>query len=310
VSGRIPAAIRTDFYRARRLAWWTIGWMASIILVTGLVMGSSQAMRTAWIEDMLSLIPAAVLLIATRYERRKPNRLFGYGYDRVHSLAFAVAASALLFFGAFLLFESVMTLARREHVTIPPVELFGDEIWMGWLMVAALIYSVVPPFILGRMKLPIARRLHDEVLHTDAMMQKADWMTGLAGAGGVIGVGFGLWWADAAAAAMISLSILHDGFTALRIAAAELVDGAPRKLGSSEMAEDAAALKEALERRYPGARVRMRESGRYIIAQVCGARPEEHLDIMQIWPGNPEDCWRLSLLSFVPPGEMEARRGP
>jgi hypothetical protein len=38
----------------------------------------------------------------------------------------------------------------------------------------ALTYSIVPPVILGRMKLPLAKRLQDKVLHTDAMMQKAD----------------------------------------------------------------------------------------------------------------------------------------
>ena len=27
-------------------------------------------------------------------------------------------------------------------------------------------------------------------------MQKADWMTGVAGIVGIIGVGFGFWWAD------------------------------------------------------------------------------------------------------------------
>ena len=80
------------------------------------------------------------------------------------------------------------------------------------------------------MKQPIARRLEDEVLDTDAMMQKADWMTGLAGMAGIIGVGFGLWWTDAAAAALISISILKDGVTSLRVATAELTDGAPRRL--------------------------------------------------------------------------------
>ena len=121
----------------------------------------------------------------------------------------------------------------REHVTIPSVHLFGQQVWLGWLMIAALAYSVVPPLILGRMKLPVAGALHDEVLHTDAMMQKADWMTGLAGIAGVIGIGFGYWWADAVAAALISFSILHDGITALRVAAAELADGVPRELGSA-----------------------------------------------------------------------------
>ena len=52
-----------------------------------------------------------------------------------------------------------------------PDLLFGYKVWLGWID-AALLYSVVPPVILGRMKMPIAERLVDGA-HTDAMMQRA-----------------------------------------------------------------------------------------------------------------------------------------
>lgn len=295
-----PPPIAADIARARRLAWWTIGWMASIILVMWAAMGSSQAMRTALFEDILSLVPAIVLLVALRFEQRAPTRLFRHGFGRVHSLAFLISAVALIAMGAFLLLESAMTLLAAEHVTIAPVTLFGTDIWLGWLMLGALLYSVVPPLLLGRLKLPIAERLHDEVLHTDALMQKADWMTGLAGAAGVIGLGFGLWWADAAAAMIISFSILLDGITAIRIATAELVDGVPRALGKDEMAEDARRLHDRLAREYPNADIRLRESGRYILAQIHGVTPTEPVNPGALWPGPPERRWRLAGISFVP----------
>lgn len=303
----VPKEIEADLARARRLAWWTIAWMTSIIVVMFLAMGSSQAMRTAFIEDLLSIIPSVVLLVALKLERKEPTKLFPHGYDRAHSIAFLIAATALTIMGASLLFEAVRTLLLREHVTIPSVVLFGQQIWLGWVMVAALLYSVVPPLILGRMKLPVARRAHDEVLHTDALMQKADWMTGLAGVGGVIGIGLGYWWADAAAAAVISLSILQDGVGALRIAAAELADGAPRALGSTEIAPDAEALWKELQLRWPDAEVRVRESGRYILAEVRGVLPpSQPVDLESLWPCEPERRWRFAELAFVPP-EPDAR---
>ena len=305
MSRPVPPAIETDLAKARRLAWWTLAWMSSILVVMWLAMGSSQAMKTAFVEDLLSMVPAIVLLIATYFERREPTPKFAFGFDRMHSLAFLVSAVALTIMGATLLFEAVHTLIKAEHVTVPPVTIFGHHIWLGWLMIAALLYSVVPPFILGRMKLPVARRLHDEVLHTDAMMQKADWMTGLAGVAGVLGIAFGLWWADAAAAGIISFSILKDGVTALRISAAELADGTPRALGKAEIAEDAAALTAALEARWPGAEVRLRESGRYLLAQVRGVSGAETVDLETLWPGEPERSWRFAELAFVPPGDAE-----
>lgn len=303
----VPKEIEADLAHANRLAWWTLAWMSSIIVLMFLVMGSSQAMRTAFIEDLLSIVPSMVLLIALRLERKEPTKLFPYGYDRAHSIAFLIAATALAIMGTALLFESLRTLLMREHVTIPSVFLFGQQIWLGWLMVAALLYSVIPPFILGRLKLPVARRLNDEVLHTDALMQKADWMTGLAGIAGVIGIGLGYWWADAAAAAVISLSILQDGFGALRKAAAELADGAPRALGSSDIAPDADALCKELKLRWPEAEIRVRESGRYILAQVRGIHPPAGgVDLDSLWPCGPERRWRFAELEFVPP-EPDAR---
>jgi cobalt-zinc-cadmium efflux system protein len=307
VTEPVPHEIERDLRTARRLAWWTIGWMASITAIMFLVISSSQAMKTAFIEDVLSVVPSVVLLIALKLERKNRTPLFPYGYNRFHSLAFLVAAVALAGVGATLLIESVITLAMREHITIPSVHLFGQQVWMGWLMIAALAYSVVPPLILGRMKLPVAERAHDTVLHTDAKMQKADWMTGLAGIAGILGVGLGFWWADAAAAAFISFEILRDGIKALRIAGAELADGAPRALGSTEMAEDAKALAGALRKRWPQADVRLRESGRYLLAQVRGVQPPAGpLCLKELWPCEPERAWRFAQLSFVPP-EPDAR---
>ena len=307
MSRPVPKEIEADLRKARRLAWWTIVWIGSIVIVMGLVMGSSQAMKTAWIEDILSMVPAIVLLFSLRLERKEPTALFHHGFDRSHSLAFLIAAVALTAVGAVLLIESTITLSMAEHVTIPSIHLFGHQVWLGWLMIGALAYSAVPPLLLGRMKLPLAERTHDAVLHTDAKMQKADWMTGLAGIGGILGIGLGFWWADAAAAAVIALSILSDGVTALRIATSELVDGAPRQLGSPKMAKDAHALLEELQRRYPGADVRLREAGRYVLAQVRDVPPpQEPVNLEAIWPGHPERAWRFAELSFAPP-EPHAR---
>ena len=297
----IPAEIEADIRRAVRLEYWTIAWMASIIVLIGLAMGSSQAMKTAWIEDILSLVPALVFLLALHFERKPPTERFPYGYHRVNSLAFLVSAVALAVMGTVLLVEAALSLIMAEHVTIPPVDMFGEDVWLGWLMVAALAYSVVPPVILGRMKLPLARRLQDEVLHTDALMQKADWMTGLAGIAGIVGIGLGYWWADGVAAGIISFSILRDGLTSLSIAVAELADGAPRELGSTRLDPEARALKARLGELYPGAQVRLRESGRFIQAQVCGAASPERIDLDAVWPGPPERSWRFAQLSFAPP---------
>lgn len=296
-----PVEIVGDLRKAKRLEWWTLAGMASVIVVMGLAMGQSQAMKTAFVEDLLSLVPAATFLIAAKLEPRPPTERYPFGFVRVNSLAFFISAVVLTVLGALLLFEGLSTLAKGEHITIPPIELFGRQVWLGWVMIAALAYSVLVPVVLGRLKLPVAKRLQDKVLHTDADMQKADWQTGVAGIVGVLGVGLGLWWADAAAAALIALSILKDGFKNMRSAAAELLDSVPRALETPNMAADARRLRERLEARFPDAHVRLRESGRYILANVGGVAPPDDLPPLHEWMGQDEG-WRLAQLSFTPEG--------
>jgi divalent metal cation (Fe/Co/Zn/Cd) transporter len=285
--------------RAVRLEWWNIGWTISIIVVMGLAMGSSQTMKTAWVEDTLGLIPPIVFLIAVRFEKRKPSRLFPFGFDRVHSLSFLIAAVALALVGATLLWDAGSSLYAREHATVASVRILGRDVWLGWIMLAAQIYSIIPPYLIARKELPLSRRLQDEVLHTDALMNKANWLTGAAGLFGIIGLGLGWWWADSTAAAIISLDIILDGWRALKIATAELVDGAPRGLGEADMDSEARQLLETLQSRYPDASIRVRETGRYLHAEVRGARTGEEEELSAFWPGDPERRWRLVQVAFV-----------
>lgn len=290
---RLPPAIQGDLLKARRLEIVTIVVLSISVVIVGLTMGSSQAMKTAWVEDLLSLVPPAVFLFSTWLERQEANPRFPFGYERCHSIAFLVAAVALVSMGGFLLWESIVTLWRGERPSIGSVSVFGNEIWQGWLMIGALAITGIPPVFLGRLKRPLAERLADKVLFTDALMNKGDWMTGLAGIAGILGIGFGYWWADAAAAGLIAFSILHDGLGAGRIAIVELADGAPRELPSAEMSKEALRICDLL-RRAPGVDgVRMRETGRlFEVAIIPGDPPPSMADLEALL----ESEWRVGSL--------------
>ena len=117
-----------------RLEWLTIGLLVVSATLIYLVMGQSQAMQAALLDDLLSFLPPIAFLVAARVIRIGANRRFP----------------------------------------------FGQEIWAGWLMVAAMAATAVLPVILGRRKLTLAKTLHDKVLYADADMAKADWQTALA----------------------------------------------------------------------------------------------------------------------------------
>jgi hypothetical protein len=46
--------------------------------------------------------------------------------------------------GGFILYDSAMVLVRFEHPAIGLIELFGQQVWLGWLMIGALLYSGLP----------------------------------------------------------------------------------------------------------------------------------------------------------------------
>ena len=137
--------------KAVRLEWISILYLLSAIVLLYFTLGSSQAMKAAWVEDILGLPPPIAFLVASRVRNREPNDKFPYGYHRATAIAYLCASVALLALGAFILYDSVSKLLRFEHPPIDLVKPFGDRpVWLGWLMLGALAYSAVPQVFLGR----------------------------------------------------------------------------------------------------------------------------------------------------------------
>jgi len=210
--------------RAIRLEWITIGFLVVTVVLVFLVLGNSQAMKAAWIEDLLSFIPPIAFLIAVKVNRKAPTLDHPYGFHRSVGVGHLVSAVALTSMGTFLVIDSGSGLLSGEHPTIGTIEIFGQVIWLGWLMIGVMALIAAPPVFIGRAKIKLARDLHNKVLYADADMNKADWMTAVGSIVGVAGVGIGLWWLDYAAALFIAGGILYDGLRNMRAAILDLMD--------------------------------------------------------------------------------------
>ncbi|MDJ1114759.1 cation transporter [Microbacterium dauci] len=266
----LPPEQRRALRSAIRWEWFTIGYTVVTIALIAFVVGGSQAMKTAWIEDMLSLIPQIAFLIALLFIRRPPSRSFPFGLHRVMGVGHLVAGVALLAVGGSLAVESAIGLIRAEHPAIGTVRIWGQTVWLGWFMVAVMSVIVIGPFIYGHAKSKLAPVLHNKVLYADADMAKADWTTTVASIVGVLGVGVGLWWLDGAAAIFISLGIIWDGYRNARAAIFDLIDQRART--HDDARED--PLGERIVRRVRRERwvrdggVRMRDMGQVFHVEV------------------------------------------
>jgi cation diffusion facilitator family transporter len=212
----LPEERRRQLRKVRWLQWITIVHVLAAGTVLIVVSGSSQAVKATWIDDLIGLVPPIAYLIAMRYDHRPPNRRFPYGYHRAQSIAFFWSAIALVILGGYIVIESVNKLVTLEHPTIGTIELFGHDVWLGWMMLPALAFTGVPQYFLARAKEPVAEALNDKILHADAAMNRADWLAASAATVGVIGMAFGLFWLDAAAAIFIGAEIVEEGVKHMR----------------------------------------------------------------------------------------------
>jgi divalent metal cation (Fe/Co/Zn/Cd) transporter len=311
----LPPEQREALRRAKRLEWISLGTLSVTVVLVFLVLGNSQAMKVAWIEDMLSLLPPLAFLIAGRFIRRQPDREHPYGFHRSIGIAHLVGAVSLLTMGSILVVDSGINLLQAKHPTIGGVNVFGQTVWLGWFMIAVLAVTSIAPAILGRKKMEVAEQLHDKVLYADADMNKADWMTASAAIIGVLGIGVGLWWADAAAALLISVDILYDGVKNLRAAVAGLTDTraktyddkAPHPL--QERIEDFLRGLEWVE----AAESRVRDLGHVFHVEAFVVPRDGTVPPLGVLQKTREACgaldWKIHDIVLVPVEELPGRSG-
>lgn len=298
--------------RAVRIEWATIAFLAAAITAVGLTVGSSQAMRAAWIEDLLSLAPPIAFLVAVRVIAMPATRRYPYGFFRSVGVAHLVAGVALFTMGAILIVESVTALVRAERPPIGSVELFGQTVWLGWIMMAVMALTIPLPIYFGRVKMKLARELHNKVLYADADMNKADWMTAVGTIVGVGGIGLGLWWMDAAAATFIAGSILWDGVKNTRAAITDLMDTTATTFDDAHHHPDADAVHDYLSSLpwVAEVRTRTRDQGQFFHVEAFVLPVRGRTPSLRKLADAQEGCrrldWKLHDVVVVPVAEFPA----
>ncbi|GGD88624.1 cation transporter [Microbacterium murale] len=312
----LPPEQERALKKAVRWEYATIVYTTVTIILVAFVVGNSQAMRTAWIEDMLSLIPQLAFLIALIFVRRRPTLKHPYGMHRAMGVGHLVAGVALLAVGLNLAFEAISGLVAAEHPTIGTVNLFGQTIWLGWLMVLVMTIIVVGPLIYGHAKSKLAPVLHNKILYADADMAKADWQTNAASIVGVLGVGVGLWWLDGVAALFISLGIIWDGFRNAKGAVVDLMDQRARTYDDKHPHPLANDIVEHLRAQswIADAAVRMRDEGQVFHVEAFIIPRRRRVSLAKIDQASDSIAamdWKLQDVVVVPCDRLpdEADRG-
>lgn len=72
----LPPEQQEALSKAKRLEWISIAYWISAIILLYFTLGQSQAMKAAWVEDILSLFPPIAFLVAARFRDRQPSGRF------------------------------------------------------------------------------------------------------------------------------------------------------------------------------------------------------------------------------------------
>src|SRR3954467_10098787 len=103
----LPPELEPDVQKAKRVAWLSIVLLAIGSAVYLFTMGQSEAMKTAWVTEILSILPSVAYLVALRFELKAPTRRFPFGYFRAISISYLVAACSLTLIGVWLLYDAL-----------------------------------------------------------------------------------------------------------------------------------------------------------------------------------------------------------
>jgi divalent metal cation (Fe/Co/Zn/Cd) transporter len=303
--------LRDGFTKLRKLEWLTIFYQIVAAAIVLFLAGNSQSMKTEWFENALAIVPPLGVLLTYHTENKNQDVKRPFGYHRASTVAFVAAAFALAGIGTFLFYDAAHNLLTGEHPSIGGFTLFGRTIWHGWLMVFILITTAIPPVLLARAKIPVAKLLHDKALFADADMNRANWLSNGAGVIGLLLVASGQWWGDSLAALLISLDIMRDGWGNVAKSLSDVMDHQPTELESGKQDPIVANMHRAL-RALPfveDVRVLVREHGRYFFAEIFVKPKKEAPEIVEATQKIRDAVlpldWRLQHLAIEITDDME-----
>lgn len=187
--------------RGRRLEYFTIVWNSlegAVALIAGLLAGSISLVGFG-IDSFIEVTSGATLLWRMSVDAHVDRR------ERNERLALRTVGLCFLALAAYIAFESISNLARRQAPghSIPGI-------------VLACVSLLVMP-LLSRAKRKVGTALGSAAMHADAKQTDfCVYLSAILLAGLLLNALFGLWWADPAAALIMVPIIAKEGFEGIR----------------------------------------------------------------------------------------------
>jgi cation diffusion facilitator family transporter len=215
----VPVSTTADDAGERRQAIRAIAVSAVGLALTGIIeltialVSGSVALFGDAVHNLSDVSISALVFFGFRASRKIPSNRHPYGYERAEDLA-GIGVALVIWASAIV--------AGTESVT--KLLDHGGTADLGWGIAAAAV-GIAGNQLVAYYKYIVGKRIRSATLVADA---KHSWLDALSSAGamlGLIGVAFGLSWADAVAGIVVTGFICHVGWNVTVEMAHRLLDG-------------------------------------------------------------------------------------
>ncbi len=253
-----PPGGRFDDREDRDDAHRAIGVSAVGLAVTGLVelaigvLSGSVGLLGDALHNLSDVSTSAVVFIGFRLSRRPATASHPYGYERAEDLA---GLGVALVVWASAVFAGVISVRKLTS--------HGTTSHLG-LGIAAAMVGIIGNQLVARYKMRVGRRIQSTALIADAQHSWLDALSSAGAVAGLLGVGFGLPWADGVAGLVVTVFIVHVGYEITTDLVEHLMDGVdPAMLAAVQAAAEAVPSVEH-------AHTRARWMGRTLMVEIDG----------------------------------------
>jgi cation diffusion facilitator family transporter len=198
-----------------RAAWISLGGMGltAFLQIFIVAISGSTALLADTVHNFGHLVTTIPIIVAFRLGRRPPTKNYPFGYRRAEDLVGLLIAGVIAVSAGLIIWESINALIEPRPLT--------NLIWVF----AAGIVGFLGNEIVAIYRIRTGRKIGSAALIAEGNHARADGLTSIAVALGIIGVWLGFPQADAIVGLLIALLILAILVSSLKSVGRRLMDG-------------------------------------------------------------------------------------
>lgn len=186
--------------------------LAVLKILTG-VFGNSHALIADGVHSFTDLISDALVYMAAKVGERKPDAEHPYGHHRIETIAAIIIALLLLAVGVGIIYDSVLDFVSKKSTTVYSIP-----------VIIIAVISIIANEWLYRYTLKAGKKIHSNLLITNAWHNRGDALVSIIVLLSVIGAMFGFHFLDSIGATIIAILILKTAISMVHKGFNELID--------------------------------------------------------------------------------------